>query len=307
MSKVVRVIASSVSPSFRASGETKMSFSGLREQVLRIAPDKPDFLCFPEMCACLAPTIKEGVKNAVEVEPYAAEIGKIAREVNCALIVPMIERYQGRVYNSVPIVDRSGKLVMVYRKNFPTIGEMEEGISPGWEVPVAECDGVRVGAAVCFDANFPEVAAELERQRARLVFWPTMFWGGSLLSHWALRYGFFMVAAYGVESAIVDMSGKFLAQQGQWTFQVQSKRLLPWAVAEVNVDREIFHLNENQNKFLAMRDKYGTGIEIEMHQPEGFVILASRMPDKTIEQVSQEFELETLRDYLARAYHVRNE
>ena len=102
-------------------------------------------------------------------------------------------------------MDAKGKLVLVYRKNYPTIsdpsgdGEIELGITPGVEAPVAECDGVRVGAAVCFDANFDHVAMDLERGRARVVFWPSMFWGGQLLQHWALRYGFYVVVALDVE------------------------------------------------------------------------------------------------------------
>src|SRR4029079_6768859 len=103
---------------------------------------------------------------------YVAEVGKIAREFNAAIIAPFIERQGKKRFNSVPIVNRKGELVLVYRKNYPTIGELEAGITPGTEVRVAECDGVRVGATVCFDLNFDHVAVELERQKARLVFWP---------------------------------------------------------------------------------------------------------------------------------------
>src|ERR1700687_1020583 len=97
----------------------------------------------------------------------------MARMLRFAAVVPFLERYQGQVYNSVPIVDRAGKLVLTYRKNYPTISEMEAGITPGWEVPVAECDGVRVGAAVCFDVNFADVAEKLEKQRGRIGCWPS--------------------------------------------------------------------------------------------------------------------------------------
>jgi predicted amidohydrolase len=213
----------------------------------------------------------------------------------------------GLVYNSVPIVDRSGKLVLVYRKNYPTTGELEAGVAPGWEVPVAECDGLRVGAAVCFDANFAQVAAELDRQRARVVFWPSMFRGGRLLGHWALRYGFYIVAAYGPESVVVDMSGRDLAKQGTETSQVRAGRLPPWALAEVNADREVFHLDFNQDKFPALREKYGPDIDIEVLQPEAFFLLASRRGGLSVEQIAREFKLEPLRDYLARSARQREQ
>jgi hypothetical protein len=196
---------------------------------------------------------------------------------------------------------------MVYRKNYPTIGELEMGITPGHEIPVVECDGVRVGAAVCFDANFDHVAAELERQRARLVFWPSMYWGGRLLQHWALRYGFAVVVAYGAESAIIDMNGRYLAKRGGDTFKVRQGLLPPWAVADIAINRELFHLDTNQNQFPAMREKYGPDIEIEVWEPEGYFLLASRISDLAVERIAAEFGLETLRDYLARSVGLRDE
>src|SRR5262249_41955648 len=152
-----------------------------------------------------------------------------------------------------------------------------------------------------FDVNFPQVAAELERQRARVVFWPSMFWGGGLLQHWALRYGFFVVVAYGAESAVIDMNGGYLVKRGLETHQVRARRLPPWAVAEINADREVFHLDFNQNRFGAIRDKYGPDVEIEVHQPEAFFLLTSRLAKVSAEALAKEFELETLREYMARS------
>ena len=306
MAKIIRLAGVSYALPPHDHQRLGVDLSGIRDTVKKVAKDKPNFICFPEICACSGP-LEKSVKQAPELEPFVAAVGKIAKEANVNLVVPFLEKLSGQVYNSVPIVDRTGKLAMVYRKNYPTPGELKAGISPGWEVPVAECDGVRVGAAVCFDANFPQVAAELERQRARLVFWPSMFWGGQLLQHWALRYGFTIVVAYGPESAIIDMSGRYLVRQGADTHQVRGRRLPPWAVAEVNLDREVFHLDYNQDRFPAIRDKYGPDVEIEVHQPEAFFLLTSRGAGLTIEQVAKEFKLETLRDYLARSVKLREE
>ena len=307
MARMIRLAAVSFAPPFHDHRSQGVNLTGLREITRKVARDRPDFICFPELCACIGGGLARAVQSAPELEPFAAEVGKLAREVGAALVVPFLERYMGQVYNSVPVVDRSGKLVLVYRKNYPTMGEMDEGVAPGWEVPVAECDGVRVGAAVCFDANFPQVAAELERQRARVVFWPSMYWGGRLLEHWALRYGFYVVVAYGTESAIIDMSGRYLVKQGADTHQVRGGRLPPWAAAEVNADREVFHLDTNQNQFAAIREKCTPDVEIEVWEPEGLFLLSSRRPDLPVEAVAAEFGLETLRDYLARSVSLRNE
>jgi predicted amidohydrolase len=306
MTLMVRLAAVSYAPPPHDHRRLGVDLRGIADMVKKVAREKPQFICFPEICACSGP-LDRTVGQAPELEQFAAAVGKIAREAGIALVVPFLERFAGQVYNSVPIVDRNGKLAMVYRKNYPTPGELKAGITPGWEVPVAECDGVRVGASVCFDANFPQVAAELERQRARLMFWPSMFWGGRLLQHWALRYAFTIVVAYGTESAVIDMSGRYLVKQGLDTYQVRGRRLPPWAVADVNLDRDVFHLDYNQEKFPAIRKKYGPDVEIEVHQPEAFFLLASRREGLTVEQVAKEFKLETLREYMARSVKLREE
>ncbi len=307
MSQLIRVAAVSFVPPFHDHRRKGVKLDAFRDILAKVAKEKPDFVCFPEVCACIGGGLAKGIDSAPELESFAEAVGKLAHEFKTALVVPFLERSGGNVYNSVPIVNKSGKLRMVYRKNYPTPGELDAGVAPGWEVPVAECDGVRIGAAVCYDVNFPQVAAELERGRARLVFWPSMFWGGKLLQHWALRYGFYIAVAFNPESAIIDMSGRYLVKQGLETSQVRGGRLPPWALAEINASRELFHLDYNQDKFPAIRAKYGPDVEIEVHQPEAYFLLASRRPNVKVEQVAKEFILETLRDYLARAVKQRDE
>lgn len=303
----IRVAAVSYTPPFHDHRTAGVNLQALREMTAKVAKERPNFICYPEACTCVGQGFQKGVETAPELEPYVAEVGKIAREFNTAIIAPFLERSQGKVYNSVPIVDRQGKLVLVYRKNYPTITELEAGITPGREIPVGECDGVRVGAAVCFDANFDHIAATLEKQRARLVFWPSMYWGGQLLQHWALRYGFAVAVAYNVESAIIDMNGIYLSKQGTDTFQVRSGHLPPWAVANITINRELYHLDYNMDKFPAIREKYGPDVTIEVWEPEGYFLMSSNRLELAVESVATEFALETLRDYLARSVKMRDE
>ncbi len=269
--------------------------------------ENPDFICFPEVCACYAKGFGPGIKAAPEIGPYVAAVGKLAQEFDANLVVPFIERMNGRVYNSVPIVDRRGKHVLTYHKVYPTIGEIEEGITPGWDVPVAECDGVKVGATVCFDANFPELPQKLFAQGCRLMFWPSMYWGGSILQSWALRYGFAVVGCYAAENCVIDHTGRYLAKQGSMTYKVTQGYFPAWAAAEINTDCELYHLDYNQTKISAIRAKYPRDILIESFDPEGFMYLTSLTDRVTVEDVTKEFELDPLRDYLARAVAKRED
>jgi len=304
--QIVRVVTVSYSPPFHDHRKNGVNLEPLREMTAKVAREKPDFICYPEACSCIGGGFGKGVETGPELEPYVEAVGKIAREFNTALIVPFIERDGDKAYNSVPIVDRNGKFVLNYRKNYPTISEMEEGIHPGTEVPVAECDGVRVGAAVCFDANFDFIAAKLAEQRAKLVFWPSMYWGGRLLQHWCQRYGFAMGVAYGSESAVIDMNGEYLSKQGQETLQVRNQHLPAWAMGDINVNRELYHLDYNQKKLSAIVEKYTPDIKIEVQEPEGYFLLASRRADLRVESIAAEFELETLQEYLVRSMKMRD-
>lgn len=284
-----------------------VNLAPLRTIVQQVAEDKPNFICFPELCGCGSGSGVERHKNAVELKPFAEELGKLAREVKAALVVPFAERAGKSVYNSVPIVDSQGKLVLTYRKNYPTDNEMKAGFMPGTEVPVAECDGVRVGAAVCFDACYPQVWSELEHGRARVVFYPSEYWAGRYLHYYAMRFGYSIVVAYTGESAIVDMSGRHLVRQGNDSYLVRRKRLPPWAIAEVPLEREVFHLDYNQNKLDAIRKKHGPAVHVETFPEEDFFLLTSRAEGVGIEALAKEFGLETMRDYFARSAKQRDE
>src|SRR5262249_50883523 len=136
MSRIVRLAGVSFVPPAHDHRNKGVDLGPVREVVKKVAKDKPDFVCFPEACACVGGGLALGVKHAPELEPFVKAVGKIAKEAGVHLIVPFLERYSGQVYNSVPVVDKAGKLVLVYRKNYPTTGEMDAGIAPGWEMPV---------------------------------------------------------------------------------------------------------------------------------------------------------------------------
>jgi len=305
MARTIRLAA----VSFRLHGVDHakgVNLSAIRNIVHEMASDKPDFICFPEICACAGGGVAGAVRNAIEHQPFIEEVGKLAREVGIALVIPFAERADRQIFNSVPIVDSKGNHVLTYRKNYPTDQELAGGIDPGIDVPVGVCDGVRVGAAVCFDACFPQVWHKLEEGRARVVFYPSEYWAGRYLHYYAMRFGYTIAVAYTGESAIVDMSGRHLVKQGMDSYFVRSKKLPPWALAEVNVDREVFHLDYNAEKLDAVRKKYGPGITIEIFPEEDFCLLSSRLEKTTVEDIAAEFKMQTMRDYFARSMQQRD-
>ena len=64
--------------------------------------------------------------------------------------------------------------VQSFAKCRPTPAEEAMGMAVGTEPGIVEIDGVRAGILVCFDSEFPELAAQLVRRGADLLLLPSL-------------------------------------------------------------------------------------------------------------------------------------
>ncbi len=270
------------------------------------AQARPDLVAFPEFCNVMGLPSQAWVDAAEPIPgPTSDRIAEVAARHKINVCLPIPERDGDRIYNTAAFINREGEVVGKYHKYQPTIGEMEMGIIPGTDAPAFDLDIGRVGAAICFDLKFIEVGQLLAANRARLVVFASAFIGGDRMLHWARDFGFYILSSCSAHSYLVDMAGRFLGETGSEINQVRSKLLPPIFSAVVNMDRMLYHLDYNQNKFPEILKKYGAGVEIEVHYPEAHFTMASLMDDVSIEQINEEFELEPWCDYLARARRER--
>ncbi|WP_331724338.1 carbon-nitrogen hydrolase family protein (plasmid) [Streptomyces longwoodensis] len=65
-----------------------------------------------------------------------------------------------RPHNSLYIVSDRGKLIARYDKRFLSHTELSYLYTPGREPLVFEVDGIRIGCALCVEANFPPLFAQ---------------------------------------------------------------------------------------------------------------------------------------------------
>jgi hypothetical protein len=267
---------------------------------LRLAAQaKPDLVVFPELAGGREPEPIPG--------PTFDRVAEAAAEAGCYVCLPLLEQDGPHRRNTAAFIDRQGRLLGRYHKIFPMVEEMEQGIVPGTEAPVFDLDFGRVGAAICFDIHFDEVGALLAAAGARLVCFVGWTRGGDRLLHWVRDHGFYLVSSYPEMSYVVDMAGRFLGGAGWENNQVRAGLLPPIYSTVINMDRMLFHLADNQDKFPDILKKYGPGVEIESHYPEAHFTLASLMEDVTVEDIVAEFELEPWVDYINRCRKVRSE
>jgi hypothetical protein len=308
MARYARITAIALPPAEPGGGWIERTRDRMAAYVTAAARGKPDLVVLPETCNITGLPLEQWAAMAEPIPgPTSDRMAELAARHRLYLAVGILEQEGDHLRNAVVVFDRDGQILGKYHKHVPHIAELEMGVVPGIEVPAFQTDFGKVGAAVCFDLKCTEVGEQLAASGARLVVWPSQFWGGERLKHWPRDYGFYLVGCDSARSVIVDMAGEFLAWTGQEDNQVRWGHLPPLVSRVVNMDRVLFHLAFNQDKFPEMLAKYGPGLEIVSHYPEAHCTIASTLPDVTMEQIIAEFELEPWVDYLARARRVRRE
>ncbi len=106
--------------------------------------------------------------------PAAREADAIARRHGIALLYGWPERAGDAVYNSVRLLDAEGATLAVYRKTH-LFGDVDRAQFRAGDAlsPVVELGGLKVGLAICYDIEFPEVARALAVAGAEAILVPT--------------------------------------------------------------------------------------------------------------------------------------
>jgi len=255
-----------------------------------------DIVSFPETYAHLASDAPYPEKAEPLSGPTLARVCEDARKHALHVIMPMYTLEGGRTYNSAVLVSPSGQVLGVYHKMFPTVYEVEGGITPGADTPVFHTDFGKVAMAICFDLNFPEIMRGLGDAGAEIIFFSSAYRGGLQLRAWAWELGCYIVSAIRAElGQIVDMSGELLAES---TYEgLIAKR--------INLDRRLLHMDANWEKMDEMLRKYGPGVSFQYFTREGCYTIASERDGLTVEDLIREFDLEGRADYFNRSREVR--
>src|SRR5215216_6740575 len=110
-------------------------------------------------------------------DPFIAHYRALAQELGMAIAITFLEKWNGAPRNSVSLIDRRGEIVLTYAKvQTCDFDEPEASCTPGDSFPVCELDmekgAFRVGAMICHDREFPEIARILMLEGAELILTP---------------------------------------------------------------------------------------------------------------------------------------
>jgi predicted amidohydrolase len=259
----------------------------------RAAMFQPDIIVLPEACINSRDTPEPAPGNITN------QFSLKAQSIGCYIIIPIEEQTEdGILYNTAVVLDPQGEICGKYRKMFPTDYEMADGIMPGTEMPVFTAGFGRFGIATCFDLNFPELISGLAAGGAEIVFFVSAYEGGRQLLQAAMQNNIYIVSAHrGGIGYVVDKSGVLL-QKGS--------RTQPVVVRNLNLDRKILHIDYNWRRLREINAKYGAAIQVDFYQAEGVMALESLTDAITVDEIMQEFDLETNLEYLDRSRRLRS-
>jgi predicted amidohydrolase len=141
-------------------------------QKLDVIKRGPDFVCLPEYFLLPRDSINYSC-HALAYDRNVQYLARLSKDLNTTLIGgSIVMKTNSHMYNA-SFVFRKGYRVGGYRKVFPTVGEMEKGITPGDTFASWMIDGVRVGILICADVLHPECFEEMEKQQVDIIFVPT--------------------------------------------------------------------------------------------------------------------------------------
>jgi len=114
-----------------------------------------------------------GVAEPSDGDLYRS-VATLARQHRMAIAYGYAERHGDAFYNSVQLVDEQGNGRLYYRKTH-LWGNLDRGLFTAGDAlsDVVDIAGWRVGAAICYDIEFPETTRHLALQGAELIIVPT--------------------------------------------------------------------------------------------------------------------------------------
>jgi hypothetical protein len=286
-----------------ANEEDSVRLARAVERIRAVGRDRPDLVLLPEL---FANSPKENTPEAAAQAaqgvpgPISEELALLAKRLRTYIAFGLLRRAGERLYNSLVLLDRTGEPAWIYDKVTPVDVEMTAwGETPGALPQAYDCDFGRIGAAICFDINFTELAEHYAHQDVELLLFASAFPAGRLLDAWAVRYGFAIAGCtYYQNNRILDCTGATVARTSD---------LLPYATAVLNLNRRVVHMDKNLEKLERMRSQYAGEVLIEDLRDEALCVITSLKAGLEVTELMKEFEVIPLTAYFDHSRQVRAE
>jgi deaminated glutathione amidase len=207
-----------------------------------VAEDRPDWVLLPETFDWAGGNSRQRLAAAEILPggPAYAMCREMARKHRIFVHAGSInERVDGedKVHNTTVVFDRDGAQIALYRKihlfdvTTPDGVEYKESklVKPGDAVVTYDCEGITVGAAICYDLRFPELFQALAKKGAQIIALPSAFTLQTGKDHWEV-----LIRARAIENetwfAAAAQCGSFTQGNSQRHSYGHSMMVDPWGL-----------------------------------------------------------------------------
>ena len=222
-------------------------------------------------------------QRAVRLEEVRPRIAACAKKYGCYMVVPLVLREEDpplRYTNAAVLVDRNGQVAGIYRKVHPTSDlkavVLEDGLTPGSNFPVFDCDFGRLGIEICYDIFYPDGWTALAKQGVDIVALP------SETSETARPSGYAQQHRYYVVSATPKDHAAFFNPMGMIEAQATQQGVL---VHEIDLSFEIVGDQVGLDQGQGLTRKFGDKVGYNYYTGEDAGIFWSNDPTTTIGQM----------------------
>jgi agmatine deiminase len=138
-------------------------------------------ICLQELYKTIYfPQYEKGNKDEYTEEipgPSTEVFSLIAKKYRAAIIVPVYEKHEGKYFNSVVVIDETGKLLPTYRKihipHDPLFYEKNYFKDGNYGYRIYKTKYATFTVLICYDQWFPEAARAAVLLGAEIIFYPT--------------------------------------------------------------------------------------------------------------------------------------
>jgi len=160
------------------------------KKIIEEHANSSDLIVFPELYSVGYYMDKKYLNETAEPinGNFIEKIKLLALKNGVFIAMPFLEKCKGTLYNSVAIINKSGKVIGVKRKaiNWKTeLGYISEG-ELSKELEIYEIDGLKLGVLICYEASLPETSRILAEKGCDFIIVPS-FWSNDALSHWDIQ------------------------------------------------------------------------------------------------------------------------
>jgi predicted amidohydrolase len=262
-----------------------------RQAAERYPGSRLDLVVLPEDAVCGGRSGSAAERSVALEGPVLERMAAKARQYGTYFVAPLFlveNREKGLYTNAAALLDRTGKVAGIYRKVHPVAARssavLEDGVAPGTEFPVFECDFGRLGIQICFDIEFDDGWEALARGGAEIVVWPSQSPQTVRPASYAMQHRYYVVSStWRNNASIFEPTGMIAAQI------LPPERVL---VRQIDLSYILLPWQPELRNGAAMRERYAENVGYHYSEAEDCGMFWSNDPRTPIGRMVREMGLE---------------